>query len=249
VVRLGAVLSPPSEDTQGSIEGNLIATQALAASLLTSFILVVAAVVLPLWRRRRATKTVSRPRLVASLVYFSSIGLGFMLAEIALLMKLSLVLGHPSFSLMVVLSSLVAAAGLGSLASDRLPLDRRPWVYVFPAGIAVLLVGLGLGWPGLSGQFVAASTAARVGFSVGVSALLGAFLGVAFPVGLRLTRPDLDAQTPWFWGMNGVGSVVASGGAVALALGTGLTVLLYVAAGFYLLLLPCVAVLSRSSEK
>ncbi|HMR04382.1 MAG TPA: hypothetical protein PKA88_01370 [Polyangiaceae bacterium] len=249
VVRLGAVLSPPTEDTQGSIEGNLVATQALAASLLTSFILVVLAVVLPLARRKRAAKIQSRKRLIAALVYFSSIGVGFMLAEIALLMKLSLVLGHPSFSLMVVLSSLVAAAGLGSLASDRLPLDRRPWVYVFPAGIALLLAALALGWPSLSGQFVAASTAARVSFAVGVSALLGACLGVAFPVGLRLTRPDLDAQTPWFWGMNGVGSVVASGGAVALALGTGLTVLLYIAAGFYLILLPCAAVLSSRAEK
>ncbi len=245
VVRLGAILAPSNPATHGSIVGNLVATQALAASLFTSFLLVVLAVVLPLVRRSRPTGKAARGRLVAALVYFSAIGVGFMLAEIALLMKLSLVLGHPSFSLMVVLSSLVAAAGVGSLASDRLALDRRPWVYAFPIGIAALLVALALSWPALSASFVAASTAARVSFAAGVSALLGACLGVAFPVGLRLTRPDLDAQTPWFWGMNGVGSVVASGGAVALALGTGLTFLLYAAAGFYLLLLPCAFVLSR----
>ncbi|MEZ4225348.1 MAG: hypothetical protein R3B13_30635 [Polyangiaceae bacterium] len=246
VVRFAAVLSPPTGDTAGSIEGNLVATQALAASLLSSLLLVFFAVVVPLLRRARPTRAKARSTLLAALAYFFLIGVGFMLAEFALLMKLSLILGHPSFSLMVVLSSLVAAAGLGSLLSDRLPLPRRPWALLFPVVIAALLVLGALAWPALTRGVAAAPLATRIAFAVGCSAALGICLGIAFPAGLRLTRPDLDDQTPWFWGMNGVGSVLASSSAVALALGTGITMLLYVSAACYLLLLPCAALLTRA---
>ena len=44
--------------------------------------------------------------------------MGFMLAEIALLERFSVYLGHPIYSLGVCLFSLILASGLGSLASD-----------------------------------------------------------------------------------------------------------------------------------
>ena len=63
--------------------------------------------------------------LVAGSLYFSLIGMGFMLAEIALLQYFSVYLGHPIYSLCVCLFSLILASGLGSLASDRLKLKTR----------------------------------------------------------------------------------------------------------------------------
>jgi hypothetical protein len=65
---------------------------------------------------------------------------------------------------------------------------------------------------------------------------------------MRLVRKSHDAETPWLWGINGVGSVLASSLAILIALGTGLTNLMLVSAAAYFLLLPAVAVLVRSSS-
>lgn len=247
VVRLGAMLSPLSPELLGLIEGNLLATRTLGLALLASLVLVVVAIALPLAKRARPEGQVDR-RLIAALGYFALIGVGFMLAEIALLQRLSLVLGHPSYSLMVVLASLVGAMGLGSLVSDRLPLDERPWCYVYPVVLAVALAVLALFWQKLAGGVAAASTPARIGFAVAVCGVLGALLGSAFPAGMRLVRKSHARETPWLWGINGVGSVLSSSVALLLALSFGLTALLCVSAALYLLLVPAVAVLVRSES-
>ena len=46
-----------------------------------------------------------------------------MMAEIALLQRISVFLGHPVYALSVVLFSLILSTGIGSLASERVPLD------------------------------------------------------------------------------------------------------------------------------
>jgi hypothetical protein len=245
VVRLSAVAKPIPKATQGSIEGNLLATRTLGLALLASLVLVAIAIVLPLFRRARPAGHVSGT-LWAALCYFAAIGVGFMLAEIALLQRLSLVLGHPTYSLLVVLSSLVGAAGIGSLVSDRLPLDRAPACYVYPVVLALVLTAVALFWPSLGESVAASANPTRIAFAVAVCSVVGVVLGLAFPAGLRIARTALSAETPWLWGINGVGSVLASSLAIAIALSWGLTVLLLCAAACYLLLIPAVIVLRRS---
>jgi len=247
VVRLAAVFAELPPETAGAIEGNLLATRTLGLALLASLVLVAFAIVIPLARRARPEGRVDKS-LVAALTYFALIGVGFMLAEIALLQRLSLVLGHPSYSLMVVLASLIGAMGIGSLLSDRLPLDEKPWCFVFPVVLAGLITLVALGFPRLSAGVAAASTWSRIGFAVALCSVMGLALGCAFPAGMRLVRKSHDAETPWLWGINGVGSVLASSLAILIALGTGLTALMLVSAAAYLLLLPAVAVLVRSSS-
>ena len=52
-----------------------------------------------------------------SIVYFASLGFGFITVELALLQHLTLLLGHPSFTLSILLFTLLAAGGLGSALS------------------------------------------------------------------------------------------------------------------------------------
>lgn len=245
VVRLQAMTRPLPEATAGSIEGNLLATRTLGLAMLSSLLLVLGAIVFPLLRRARPQGHVDR-RLVAGLAYFATIGVGFMLAEIALLQRLSLVLGHPVYSLLVVLASLVGAAGLGSLASDRLPLARRPWCYVYPLVLAAVLLAIALGWDAMAAGMAGAPTATRIAFAVGVCVATGVPLGVAFPSGMRLVKGKLDDETPWLWGLNGVGSVLASSLAIVIALAYGLSILMLVAAACYAALVLPVWVLDRS---
>ena len=51
--------------------------------------------------------------------YFLLIGVAFMFVEISLIQRMSLFLGHPIYSLAIVLFSVVLATGVGSLFSDR----------------------------------------------------------------------------------------------------------------------------------
>src|SRR6185503_2981853 len=50
---------------------------------------------------------------------FAAIGVGFMLVEIAQMQRLIFLLGHPTFSLSVVLFGLLISSGAGSFASGR----------------------------------------------------------------------------------------------------------------------------------
>ncbi|MEB2311375.1 MAG: hypothetical protein OZ921_12270 [Sorangiineae bacterium] len=244
VIRLGALWHELPGVTRGTIEGNLLATRTLGLAVLASLILVAIAIIVPLRRRARPERRTGRG-LGAALAYFSLIGVGFMLAEIALLQRMSVVLGEPSYSLMVVLSSLVGGAGIGSLLSDRLPLDRAPFCYLYPVALASMLALLALLWGDLAPVVEAAPTGTRLAFAAAVDGVVGLGLGVAFPAGMRLVRAHHDPETPWLWGVNGVGSVLASSAAVLIALVGGLTVLLLVAAGAYLLLVPAIAGIRR----
>jgi len=232
----------------GSIPGNQIATRTLALSFISSVFLVLAAIVVPLGLRARP-RGQSKRGMYAGIGYFALIGAGFMLAEVTLLQRLSLMLGDPNSSLIVVLSSLVASTGLGSLLSDRLELTRAPLCYVYPLVIAAALVLCALAWPMVSAFAVGQSHAARLGLAVGLTASLGCLFGLAFPAGMRFAQAGHSAETPWFWGMNGVGSVLASSVAVIISQRWGLTITLLVAAGSYVLLLVPIAVWRLSSAQ
>ena len=63
-------------------------------------------------------KLPDKNRLLAGhFVYFGCLGLGFMLVEIAVMQQLSLVLGHPAYSVSVTLAGMLIACGIGSLVA------------------------------------------------------------------------------------------------------------------------------------
>ncbi|MCS6898206.1 MAG: hypothetical protein RMJ98_02680 [Myxococcales bacterium] len=246
VVRLRAFARVINPQAGGTIEGNRMATTTLVLSLLSSLLLAVVAIVLPLWRKARPAGRVGLA-LGAGLLYFAMIGVGFMLCEVGLLQRLSLVLGHPTYSLIVVLASLVAAAGVGSLLSDRLPLGTAPGCYLLPVVLMIVLLGVGWGLPALAPTVQSLPLRSRISFAVAFTASLGLLLGMAFPTGMRLVRATSEEETPWLWGINGVGGVIASSSAVMIALEFGLRTLFFVSAFCYAALLPAVFVLRREA--
>src|SRR5260370_4257874 len=64
-----------------------------------------------------------------------------MFVEIAMMQQLSIFLGHPIYSLVVVLGGLIFSTGIGSLASDKLQLNSN-WHSRLPAIMASLLIVL-----------------------------------------------------------------------------------------------------------
>lgn len=237
MLRVRAWLLPMPNDAGGLIEGNRRATHALALAFFSSLVLSAGAILFPLWRRARPGGRAGA-RLAGALAYFSVIGVAFMLVEMALLLRLSLILGHPAFSLVVVLASLVASAGLGALASDRLPLDRPAGRMGLSIVLAALLITASIMVPVWAPRVAPLTLSLRIAFSAALTASLGFPMGMAFPAGMRTYAPDLGDETPWLWGINGVAGVVASSGAVMLALDHGLSALFVIAAAGYVLLVP-----------
>ncbi len=217
----------------GSIGANRpVALVVLGALLVQSAVLSALLVLLPLWLFRRRGVTV--PHAGAVVGYFSAIGLGFMFVEVALMQRFVLFLGHPAFSIPVVLASLLVAAGLGSLLGPRLVPALRARLGLAAFGVAAwLLVSLVL-LPLLFDALLGAPFVARVAVTAAVLAVPGFLMGMFFPLGLAVVAPISEEAVPWAWGINGVASVVGSILVIAVAIGEGFGRGLVWAAGLYL---------------
>jgi hypothetical protein len=175
--------------------------------------------------------------------YFLLIGVGFMAAEIGLMQRLSVFLGHPIYSLSVVLFSMILTTGIGSLISDRLPLDRSVKLAAWALVVGVYLTTLPL-WLGQATlAFDGEGLLVRGMVSILVIAPAGVLMGWGFPTGIRLVSALDRRPTPWFWGINGAAGVLASALAVAISIAFGISVTLILAGVCYWLVVPAALVI------
>jgi hypothetical protein len=221
--------------TRGVLGGNILATLTLWVILLVSLVLVASTIVIPL----RTAIHETTPRLVAGgTLYFGLLGLGFMLIEMGLLQRMSLFLGHPVYSLSVVLFSLILATGAGSAASEWLPLDARARFVGWAALLGLYLASLPWWMPDLMRAFQTAEIPVRAALCLGIIAPAGLLMGFGFPTGLTLAAASDDRPAVWFWGINGAAGVLGSVIAVALSIAFGIRTTLLLGALCYLALIP-----------
>ena len=214
--------------------GNLRAIAFLLCFLLAAAALLLAVVLAPLAIQRTVNRA-GGPNF-AAIVYFVAIGLGFLLAEMAMMQQLSLLLGRPIYSLAVVLAGLILATGLGSFFSGKM-------VHVVgiagrvPAAVACLLVAgySSIALPAIH-LYAPLPLWQRVGVCLALVAPCGVAMGFCFPVGLRrMSTLGRQADLPWMWALNGAASVLGSFLAVILSMETSLAVTGAVAACCYAL--------------
>lgn len=223
------------EVMSGTSVGNLIASAVLMMILLISIFAVIATILVPL---RSAARECPRSLAIAGSLYFSLIGMGFMLAEIALLQYFSVYLGHPIFSLGVCLFSLILASGLGSLTSDRLKLNTRGKLLVWGSIVVAYLVVMERLLPSIFQSTTNRERLVRIAISLAAIMPLGFLLGFAFPTGMRLASAIDTQPTPWFWGINGATGVLASVLGVMFSMSFGINVTMLISAACYFLLIP-----------
>ncbi len=225
---------------QGVAQGNLRATLTLVMLVGLSLLLVIGTIVVPL---RPAIGDVGRKLACGGTAYFFLLGAGFMFFEIALLQRMSLFLGHPIYSLSIVLFSIILSAGFGSLLSDRVVLNSAPRFVAWALAVAGYLFSLNFWLPDALMALESAPLLARGGFAVAVIAPAGLLLGFGFPTGMRLISEVDPRPTPWFWGINGAAGVLASSLAVLCSMAYGISASVYFAALCYLLLIPAARVI------
>jgi hypothetical protein len=219
----------------GVRQGNFVATLTLLILFCLASLLVAAAIVIPL---RSALNEVGAALAVRGTLYFALIGIGFMLVEVGLLQRMSVFLGHPIYSLSVLLFTLILTTGFGSFLSERLVLADRSriasWAILTGAYLLVLPFLLAVGFAG----FNDAGLAVRIAVSVAIIVPAGILLGFGFPTGIRLIAAINSRPTPWFWGINGAAGVLASIAAVGISLAFGITATLMLGGLCYLMVLP-----------
>lgn len=229
---------------RGVIFGNLVATAALVLIVVVSSIAVVSTIVYPL---RGAARHSARKLVAAGTSYFLLIGIGFMLAEIALLQYFSVYLGHPIYSLGVCLFSLILATGVGSLASGRINIGTPVTMVVWGAMCGGYLILLQANVENIFEATTSRVLLVRVAITVALIAPLGFLLGFAFPTGMKLINAVDSTPAPWFWGINGAAGVLASAVAVMVSMNFGIDVTASLAGICYLLLIPVGIFLIRFS--
>lgn len=162
-----------------------------------------------------------------AIAYFSALGFGFITIELALLQHLTLLLGHPIFTLSVLLFTLLAAGGAGAALSPRVP-ARRACLIVAALGLAYALV-----LPWLVPALLPLGLAARIAIAVVLVAPIGIAMGIPFPRGLARAGGGGLPPPPFFWGLNGTLSVVGSVATVVIAVTLGFRAAMIAGASVY----------------
>ena len=215
----------------GALWGNIRATATLVLLFVISTVLVGAIILWPLAAAGRPA--MPGGAFASALWYFSAIGLGFMLVQIALLQRFSVYLGHPTYTFSVTLFAMILFAGIGSYLSDRLITGARRIELALPpvaaAAIAIAAVAVGP----ITEATIGFSLALRIIIVVACLAPVATILGFFFPAGLRAVARLSPQATAWMWGVNGACGVLGSIVAVGVSIWMGIQTNLFAAAVLY----------------
>ena len=170
------------------------------------------------------------------LAFFAGIGVGYMLIEIAVLLKMQVYLGRPVLALGVALFAFLLASGTGSRLTAHVSdagLPRAVTVAV------ALVVGYGLllrlAWPHVFAASLSLATGWRALIAMGAIAPLASCMGTLFPLGVRMIGDDGGSFLPWAWATNGCCSVFGIFASRIVGLFWGFDRSLLIGIGAYLL--------------
>ena len=158
--------------------------------------------------------------LTPPVTYFSAIGMGFMLIEISQMQRLMVFLGHPVYSLGVVLFTILLFGGIGSATIGARP-ARQSAVIARVIALVATLVATGILTPLVTTWARSESTDMRILVSMLLLAPPAFGMGMMFPLGLNIWRRHSELL-PFFWSANGITSMFASVLGMALSIEVGI---------------------------
>jgi hypothetical protein len=146
--------------------------------------------------------------------------MGFMLIEISQMQRLMVFLGHPVYSLGVVLFTILLFGGIGSATIGARP-ARQSAVIARVIALVATLVATGILTPLVTTWARSESTDMRILISMLLLAPPAFGMGMMFPLGLNIWRRHSELL-PFFWSANGITSMFASVLGMALSIEVGI---------------------------
>ncbi len=204
----------------------------LVGTLLQSVLFGIIIIVIPAIGARRSQLKGTRGKF-GIILYYSLLGIAYMLVEIFFIQKLVFYLGNPVFSTSIVITSMLIISGVGSLSGSRMMKKPKRFILI-AAGIVVVMMVLYMTLlPAILEGSLGAPRIVKMLGAIVIIAPAAFFMGMFFPTGLNVLAKNRSEMLPWAWGMNGAFSVTGSLLARYLAVQFGFRVLLLAALFVY----------------
>lgn len=208
----------------------------LVATFITGVIAALFIIFAPLLFSQRMLQNLPRAaNLGRVLWYFLFAGCASMLLQMSVIQKFMLLLNHPVYALVVVLTTLLISGGIGSLLVQHFADARRHrtvavWAVAITAALCLLYVNIldpvfdtALSWTPELKILLAVALVAPVAFCMSLPLTLA----------LDMIGNDMPAVLPWALSVNQCAAVISAGGAMLLAMHTGFTMVIVIGVALY----------------
>ena len=169
------------------------------------------------------------------LVYFSCLGLGFIVFELVFIQIFMKLIGYPLYAYTTVLFTFLFGAGVGSHFSERLKLIEKGRIWLPYVGIAITTILLVVYQQVLFDLFLQFGIVVRVLISIMMIFPLAFFLGMPFPLGVLAIQHKPAGTVAWAWAFNGLFTVAGGIFAAIFSVYFGFQVTMLVALSAYVL--------------
>jgi spermidine synthase len=179
------------------------------------------------------------PGKLRTILYFACLGIGYIMVEVGLIAHFILALSNATLSASILITGMLVASGLGSLASEIFIGRARAILPRILLAIGVLLVAYGLfihyplDWIGTFPYGL------RLFFCFLLVFPPAFLMGFPMPTAMgSLARLQKEHMFLWAWGINGCFSVIGAALVPLVATSFGLTDVLLMAGAAYLVAIP-----------
>ncbi len=186
------------------------------------------------------------------ILYFLCLGLAFILIEAVIIQKLTLFLGRPAYAFQVVLFSMLVFSGFGSFMTGRFIRSNERLVrntQILLAVLTVLIFVWSFAFSSFIYGFMHFGIIPKIILSIAFISIVAFFMGMPFPLGLRITSSLGKDDVIWMYGVNGAGSVIGSLIGMIIAFQYGFSYSILSGGGLYLASLVFMLLIGRSLKK
>jgi MFS family permease len=180
--------------------------------------------------------------------YFMCLGLAYILLQITSMQRFGLILGHPTYSVSIVMAGFLLSSGIGSIVSGRVPSARASQLLAMVSITLLLLAGAYHAFlSDITRWALLLAFPSRVLLTLGLIAPMGFVMGMCFPTGVRLLADRNEGLVAWAYGVNGAATVLGSVIAVWLAIGVGFIATQWLASCLYVVAALLMLAMARAS--
>ncbi len=151
-------------------------------------------------------------------IYFSTIGIGYMMVEMVFIHQFNIYFNNPVFSVTTIISTLLIFSGLGSYTSERIH-NLKHWKTPLTIGLILSIHIILL--PLIINSTLSFNSMFRFLICLGIIGFTGFLMGFPFPMAIHKLSNIRKNKIPSAWAVNGFFSVFAVPLAVILSIELG----------------------------